>query len=257
MESYQCDAVVIGAGAVGLAIARKLAQAGHDVIMLEKNAHFGMETSARNSEVIHAGIYYPHRLAEGAAVRARQASCCIEFCESHGVPHKRMGKLIVAPCRPGGQLWRPSPRRRADNDVDDLQPLDGAASRRWSRRSTADTACSRPPPASSTAINICWRCWATLTLVRDAEVIGGAARDGDGWHADRDAMAAKTSRWRRGIVVNAAGLWAQDVARAHRGPGAMCRRCIWPRAIMPPCRSRARSAIWSIRCRSRAGWACM
>ncbi len=59
MEQFSCDAVVIGAGAVGLAIARQLALAGHDVVILEKNAHIGMETSARNSEVIHAGVYYP------------------------------------------------------------------------------------------------------------------------------------------------------------------------------------------------------
>jgi L-2-hydroxyglutarate oxidase LhgO len=58
MERFETDAVVIGAGAVGLAIARQLAHAGHDTIILEKNEHIGMETSARNSEVIHAGIYY-------------------------------------------------------------------------------------------------------------------------------------------------------------------------------------------------------
>src|SRR5262249_8889278 len=59
MEKYQIDATVVGAGAVGLAVARALALAGLQTVVLEKNAHFGMETSARNSEVIHAGIYYP------------------------------------------------------------------------------------------------------------------------------------------------------------------------------------------------------
>ena len=58
MEKFETDAVVIGGGVVGLAIARGLALAGHDTIILEKNEHIGMETSARNSEVIHAGIYY-------------------------------------------------------------------------------------------------------------------------------------------------------------------------------------------------------
>ena len=58
-ETFSCDAVVIGAGVVGLALGRALAQRGLETFILEKNAHFGMETSARNSEVIHAGIYYP------------------------------------------------------------------------------------------------------------------------------------------------------------------------------------------------------
>ena len=57
--SLQVQAVVIGAGAVGLASARALAMAGQEVIILERNTDFGLETSARNSEVIHAGIYYP------------------------------------------------------------------------------------------------------------------------------------------------------------------------------------------------------
>ena len=58
-EHFSTEAVVIGAGVVGLAIARALALAGREVVILEKNAQIGMETSARNSEVIHAGIYYP------------------------------------------------------------------------------------------------------------------------------------------------------------------------------------------------------
>ena len=94
MESFSSDAVVIGAGAVGLAIARQFARAGHDVVILEKNAHFGMETSARNSEVIHAGIYYPKGSLK-ARLCARGKALLYEFCATHGVPHKRIGKLIV------------------------------------------------------------------------------------------------------------------------------------------------------------------
>ena len=89
------DAIVIGAGVVGLAAARALALAGREVLVLESADAFGTETSARNSEVIHAGIYYPP-----GSLKAR---LCVEgraklyaFCEMHNVAHKRLGKLIVA-----------------------------------------------------------------------------------------------------------------------------------------------------------------
>jgi L-2-hydroxyglutarate oxidase LhgO len=89
------DAVVLGAGVVGLAIARELALAGREVIVLEAEDAIGTHTSSRNSEVIHAGIYYPK-----ASLKART---CVEgkhllydYCASHGVPHRRCGKLIVA-----------------------------------------------------------------------------------------------------------------------------------------------------------------
>ena len=93
MESV--ESVVIGAGVVGLAVARALATAGHEVVILEGEDAIGTHTSSRNSEVIHAGIYYP----EGSV----KATSCVEgkrllyeYCVAHGVPHRRSGKLIVA-----------------------------------------------------------------------------------------------------------------------------------------------------------------
>jgi L-2-hydroxyglutarate oxidase LhgO len=89
------DVVVIGAGVVGLACARELAQRGRDVVVLERHPHIGSETSSRNSEVIHAGIYYPPG--------SRKARLCVAgkallyaYCESAGVEFRRCGKLIVA-----------------------------------------------------------------------------------------------------------------------------------------------------------------
>src|SRR5207244_1413407 len=84
-----------GAGAVGLAVARELAMAGREVIILDAEDAIGTHTSSRNSEVIHAGIYYPKgSLKARSCVAGRHL--LYEYCASHGVPHRRCGKLIVA-----------------------------------------------------------------------------------------------------------------------------------------------------------------
>src|SRR3954447_16519471 len=89
------DCVVIGAGVIGLAIARRLARAGREVIVLEAAEAIGTVTSSRNSEVIHAGIYY--------AAGSLMARMCVsgkralyDYCREHGVAHRNCGKLIVA-----------------------------------------------------------------------------------------------------------------------------------------------------------------
>ena len=89
------EVAVIGAGVVGLAIARVLAQAGREVLVLEAASTFGTGTSSRNSEVIHAGIYYtPGSLKARLCVAGRPQ--LYEFCSRFGIPHRRCGKLIVA-----------------------------------------------------------------------------------------------------------------------------------------------------------------
>jgi L-2-hydroxyglutarate oxidase LhgO len=89
------DAVVIGAGVVGLAVARALAMAGREVVILEAEDAIGTHTSSRNSEVIHAGIYYPKGSLKARSCVAGKA-LLYEYCVEHGVPHRRSGKLIVA-----------------------------------------------------------------------------------------------------------------------------------------------------------------
>jgi L-2-hydroxyglutarate oxidase LhgO len=95
MASGVCDTLVIGAGVIGLAVARELAAAGRDVVVLERHPGPGMETSSRNSEVIHAGIYYPPGTLK-ARLCAPASMELFAWCEAHRVACQRIGKFIVA-----------------------------------------------------------------------------------------------------------------------------------------------------------------
>ncbi len=86
---------VIGGGVVGLAVARELTRFGQDVVVLDRELKYGQGVSSRNSEVIHAGIYYP-RDSLKALLCVRGKQLLYEYCELHGVDHKRCGKVIVA-----------------------------------------------------------------------------------------------------------------------------------------------------------------
>src|SRR6476646_193810 len=89
------DVVIVGAGVLGLAIARAAASAGREVLILEGADAFGTGTSSRNSEVIHAGIYYPHNSLKARFCVAGRDQL-YAFCQDYGVSHRRCGKLIVA-----------------------------------------------------------------------------------------------------------------------------------------------------------------
>ena len=121
--------LVIGAGVVGLAIGREAALAGHDVIIAEAEAHIGSGTSSRNSEVIHAGIYYPTgSLRERHCARSRRL--LYAYCASHGVPHRKLGKLVVV----GKDADRPALEKlyaqATRNGVEGLRMLEGAEAMR-------------------------------------------------------------------------------------------------------------------------------
>jgi L-2-hydroxyglutarate oxidase LhgO len=95
VDTYTTDCIVVGAGVIGLAVARRLAQLGREVLLLESEDKFGRITSSRNSEVIHAGLYYPPG-SRKARLCVRGRELLYEYCERYGVPHRRCGKLIVA-----------------------------------------------------------------------------------------------------------------------------------------------------------------
>ena len=213
MEKFETDAVVIGGGVVGLAIARGLALAGHDTIILEKNEHIGMETSARNSEVIHAGIYY--------AKDSLKARLCVEgkrllydFCASHGVPHKQLGKLIVGQAGQGAQIAALA-KAAADNGVEDLKPLTAKAIAALEPEVKAEEGLFSPSTGIIDSHQYMLALLGDRTLVRDSEV-KRIMRNANGWTvsvtSQEDEIALETR-----LVVNAAGLWAQKVAASIEG----------------------------------------
>jgi len=117
--------LVVGAGVVGLAIAREAARAGHEVIVAEAEPHIGSGTSSRNSEVIHAGIYYSTgSLRERYCARSRRM--LYEFCASHGVPHKKLGKLVVVGRDADVAMLEKLFAQATRNGVEGLRMLDGA-----------------------------------------------------------------------------------------------------------------------------------
>ncbi|OXH83794.1 FAD-dependent oxidoreductase, partial [Burkholderia multivorans] len=118
----QMDCVVIGAGVVGLAIARELAARGRETLVLEAADAIGTGTSSRNSEVIHAGLYYPRgSLKALSCVRGRDL--LYDFCETHHVPHRRVGKLLVATTASQVKQLKAIAARAEENGVLDLLPL--------------------------------------------------------------------------------------------------------------------------------------
>jgi L-2-hydroxyglutarate oxidase LhgO len=122
------ESIVVGAGAVGLAVGRALAMAGHEVMLLEQHALIGSETSSRNSEVIHAGIYYPPGSLR-ATLCVRGKGLLYAFCAANNVPHNRCGKLLVATQE--SQLPKLAAIRQTaeKNGVHDLEPLGGNAAK--------------------------------------------------------------------------------------------------------------------------------
>jgi len=122
---YEADSIVVGAGVVGLAIGRALALAGREPIIVETEKQIGMITSSRNSEVIHAGLYYPEGSLK-ASLCVRGKALLYDFCEARGIPHRRCGKIIIAtsPGELGGMDKIIAAAQAAD--VNDLQHLDRA-----------------------------------------------------------------------------------------------------------------------------------
>ncbi|ANW05287.1 NAD(P)/FAD-dependent oxidoreductase [Bradyrhizobium icense] len=212
------DCVVIGAGVVGLAIARRLAQAGREVIVLEAAEGIGTVTSSRNSEVIHAGIYYrAGSLMAQMCVSGKHA--LYQYCSDHGIPHRKCGKLIVATTPKETEKLQSIRAHAEANGVDDMQLLTGEAARELEPALSCDAALLSP----STGI-IDSHAY-MLALRGDAEEAGAAfAFHTPLLHAQANAGRIEIEAGGDApitlacnLLVNSAGLSASAVARSIEG----------------------------------------
>jgi len=215
-EKIEC--AVIGAGVVGLAVARSLALAGREVVVVEAESAFGTHTSSRNSEVIHAGIYY--------ATGSLKARLCVagkpmlyRYCEEHGVRHRRVGKLIVATDEGEIAGLKKYQAQAQVNGVTDLRFLD----RRELRELEPEVACVAGVLSPSTGIidshGLMLACLGEAeehgaSIAFASPVLSGKVEDGG---IVLDVGGAEPVALRCDIVVNSAGLNAQAVARSIAG----------------------------------------
>jgi L-2-hydroxyglutarate oxidase LhgO len=210
--------LVIGAGVVGLAVARAAALAGHDVVVAEATLGIGTGVSSRNSEVIHAGLYYPTG-SRRAYHCPRGRRMLYDFCRSHGVPHRKCGKLVVA--TQAGQIERLEAilKQAQINRVEGVAIIDGAAATKLE----PELACVAALHSPETGVVDGHRFM--LALRGDLEDRGGMIAFNSpierlrpaqgGWEAE---VSGTERQWLRfDAVVNCAGLGAQALARATEG----------------------------------------
>ena len=210
------NCVVIGAGVVGLAVARALA--GREVVVLEAAKSIGTGTSSRNSEVIHAGIYYPRdSLKARFCVEGKHA--LYDYCISHHIAHRRCGKLIVATQADQLDTLRAIKEKAAANCVDDLRFY----TREQVREIEPDLKCVGALMSPSTGIIDSHAFM--LALQGDAENAGAMIAFGSPLLSGEvgsggiilEVGGSEPSCWRADTVINCAGLHAQEVATSLRG----------------------------------------
>jgi L-2-hydroxyglutarate oxidase LhgO len=212
------EAVVIGAGVVGLAVARALAMAGREVVIIEAEDAIGTHTSSRNSEVIHAGIYYPKGSLKASSCVSGKA-LLYEYCAEHGVPHRRCGKLIVATDEKQIEELKGIKAKAHANGVTDVDFIPTAQAIAWEPELRCVAALHSPSTGIIDSHSL------MLAYLGDAQAHGAmlALKSGligadvvpDGFvvHVGgAEAMTLQTN-----ILVNSAGLRAPTVARSVEG----------------------------------------
>jgi L-2-hydroxyglutarate oxidase LhgO len=212
------DCIVIGAGVIGLAAARALALAGREVVILERERQFGMHTSSRNSEVIHAGIHYaPQSLKARLCVAGRDL--LYRYCAERGIGHRRCGKFTVATAGSQVATLEMIERNALANGVFDLEWLDAEQVRRIEPQLTCVRALSSPSTGiidSHTYMQ---------SLLADAEAAGANISYGTEVVSLRPTPAGietciaeeSDPAVRAHLVVNSAGLQAHRVAASIEG----------------------------------------
>lgn len=216
--SEEVECIVVGAGVVGLAVARALALSGREVLVLESEATIGAGTSSRNSEVIHAGIYYP--------TGSLKARLCVEgkerlytYCAERGIPHKRLGKLIVAVEEGEIATFEGIEKRARANGVADLRWLSGAEAKAMEPALRCVAALLSPSTGiiDSHALMLAYQGDAesagALTVYRAPVEQGTVTNAGIALRVG----GAEPLTLRTRILVNSAGLFAPSLARRIEG----------------------------------------
>lgn len=216
MEEVDC--VVVGAGVVGLAVARELAMAGREVIILEQAEGIGTETSSRNSEVIHAGIYYPaNSLMARFCVAGRRK--LYPYCQDKGVPHRNCGKLIVATNAQEDAMLAGIQKRAEANGVEGMRVLTAAEAIGMEPNLHCTSALLSPATGIIDSHSY------MVALQGDAEnhgavlvifspMTGGRVAGG---HIEVEVGGADPMTLRCNLLVNSAGMHAPFVARGIHG----------------------------------------
>src|SRR5271155_2935504 len=210
MDKIEC--VVVGAGVIGLAVARRLAQRGREVVVLEAAEGIGTVISSRNSEVIHAGIYYrAGSLMARMCVSGKQA--LYRYCRDQGIAHRNCGKLIVATTSKETEKLQSIRAHAEANGVADLQTLSGEAARALEPALSCDAALLSPSTGiiDSHAYMLALRGEAEeagAAFAFHTPLLGARAREG---RIELDAGGSAPISLECRLLVNAAGLGASAV----------------------------------------------